>query len=187
MQPGPGRVPSRAVADPDTLQKLGLAGGLLFAVVAGGLYLYATLDSGSEALPAVRSAPPPASASSAPKEAAGTIPVGVLGMMQAPRVVPPTAMEGVDAALGSALGPLGACYDADAASHEPDGTLYVKLHTGPDGVATDIQLAFRGPSGQALHDCASGVLGTVDFGDVPEGTLVSWPVRWSRGQGLRLR
>ncbi len=177
------------MANPDTLQKFGLIGGLVFAVVAGGLYLQTTTSSGgTEPLKTVRAVPPPSSGSAAPSEPEGTIPVGVLGMMQKPRVVPPESMPAVKAALKGVLGDLGDCYDAAGSSHEPDGTLYVKLHVTGDGGTRDVQLAFRGPSGRALKDCASGVLSGMAVGDdAAVDTLVSWPLRWTRGKGLRLR
>ena len=176
------------MADQDTLQKIGLIGGLVFAVVAGGLYMQTTMSEGTEPLPRVRPEPPPPSSSGSPEVAAGTIPVGVLGMMQAPRVVPASGFDGVSAALSGALEELDACYDANKASFAPDGTLYVKLHTTEGGGTRDVQLAFRGPSGEALHACVSAVLGPLEFDDgVSPDTLVSWPLRWKRGKGLRLR
>ena len=176
------------MADQDTLQKLGLIGGLVFSVVAGGLYLNASTSGGSDSPPVARAAQPPAKVSAAATPPAGSIPVGVLGMMQAPRVVPTSSLKGVRSSLAGALDELNACYDASKDSFDPDGTLYVRLHTTEGGGTRDVQLAFRGPSGKALHACASSALSKLEFDDrVAPDTLVSWPVRWERGKGLRLR
>ncbi len=175
------------MADSDSLQKFGLIGGLVFAVVAGGLYFQATREPGAETLRTLEARPSASSAAGAPAERAGSIPVGVLGMMQNPRVAPPEGAAAVERALKAALKPLNRCYDAQQSSHEPDGTLYVKLHTTADGSARDVQLAFRGPSGEALHNCASAALAAVRYEDVAADTLVSWPLRWARGKGLTLR
>jgi hypothetical protein len=175
------------VANPETLQKLGLVGGLVFAAVAGVLYFQATHDSGSERLKNVRSVPPPSSAGAGAADVAGSIPVGVLGMMSSPRVVPADAKKAVKKALKASLPGLGDCYTSNKASSEPDGTLYIKLHTTDAGTARDIQIGFRGPSGAELQACVSGVLGAASFEGVAADTLVSWPLRWKRGEGMRLR
>ncbi len=174
------------MSNPETLQKIGLVGGLLFAAIAGALYFQSTRDTGTQRLQQVRAMPAESSAGEV-KEVAGQIPVGVLGMMSAPRVVPPEGMKPVTKALKGSLDDLSACYKANQASSEPDGTLYLKMHTTAEGTARDIQLAFRGPSGPELHACVSGVLGGASFAGTAEDTLVSWPLRWKRGKGVRLR
>lgn len=178
------------MADSDTLQKIGLVGVLAFAAVAGALYYQATQEPMPEApVPATfdREIPAPTTDTLQPKEAAGTIPVGVLGMMQAPRVVPEAGMKGVEAGLLSVKADLDACYSTPAADGQADGTLYVKLHTTAEGTTRDVQLAFRGPSGKVLHDCASAALLGMTVDGVKADTLVSWPLRWGRSSGLRLR